>query len=260
MKQLSIILAFLTFACGSLLRAQGVYDKKDKYASYFGIVAAPVIPTNFLGTKTTVFSDPTGQMTTTFDQKTGFTFGGVVRIGLTKRFSIETGLSQIRRTYEVTHSIPDSSVYAQKKFSLVSYDIPLNGLVYIQATENTFMSAALGVSVSHYPSDIQDTIRYSNDFGLVQQGRRTERTYFSLNAGIGYEWRTEKAGTFYIGGSAKVPFKPIMFGFGILTRYSSSNKLAAYAPVDGNFLSVELRYFLPALKIKDPEFKGGPIE
>lgn len=251
------LFALLALVFSSALTAQ---EKGDKFPSYFGVVVAPVFPNNFLGTKTTVFSDSTQTLTTTFDQKTGFMFGASVRIGLTKRFSIETGLTQIRRNYSVSFAVPDSNLYADKTFSFVSYDIPLNGLVYVQMTDEIYMNAALGISITHYPSDIRDTIRPPGKNILVQEGRRINRTYFAFNAGIGFEYRTEKSGTFYIGGSGKIPFRPIFFGVGILDNYNSTKRYVSYDPVDGSFLSIDVRYYLPTIKNKGKQFTKGPID
>jgi len=234
--------------------------KRDKFPSYFGLVASPVFPSGFLGSKTTVFSDTTQTMTTTFSQTTGFMFGASVRIGLTKLISLETGLTQIRRNFHVGMSIPDSSIQSQKTFSFVSYDLPLNALIYVQMTENVFMNASLGMSIAHYPSDIRDTIQPGGKDFLVQEGRRTKRTYFAVNAGIGFEYRTLKSGTFYIGGGGKIPLMPIMFGVGILKEAGSSKHLLSYEPVDGSFLSLDLRYYFPNVRNKGTQSIPGPIE
>jgi len=255
-----ILSACFSVLLGCYFSAAQPREKRDKFPSYFGLIAAPVFPTNVLGDKTSIFRDSTQTMTTTFNQKTGYMFGASVRIGLTKRISIETGLTQIRRNFSVNHSIPDSSVLETKTFSFVSYDIPINGLVYVQLTENIYMNAALGVSISHYPSDIIDTIRPGGKNFLTQEGRRIKRTWFSFNAGIGFEYRTEKSGTFYIGGAGKVPLLPIMFGVGIMNQVGTSQRLVAYGPVDGSYLSVDIRYYFPNLRNKGTQFKPGPIE
>lgn len=234
-------------------------QKRDKFPSYFGLIAAPVFPTNFIGNKTSTFKDSTGGMTTNFTQKTGFMFGASARIGLTKLISIETGISQIRRNFDVDMYIPDSSLHSKKAFSFVSYDIPINALIYVQMSEKVFMNAALGVSVTHYPSDIRDTV-LNGKYQLVQEGRRIKRTHFAINAGIGFEYRTEKSGTFYIGGSGKIPFLPIMFGVGVLRRTNTSSRLVTYGPVDGSFLSIDVRYYLPNVRRKGVQFKPGPVE
>lgn len=254
MKSFTLLVLF-----SALVLRVSAQEDRDKFPSYFGLIVAPVIPSNFLGNKTTSFRDTAQQMTTTFDQRTGLMFGASVRLGLARRFSIETGITQIRRNFNVKHSLPSEGLEAEKNFSFVSYDIPINGLVYIQLGEGVFMNAALGISVSHYPSDIRDTIR-QGVFQYVQEGRRTASTYFALNAGLGFEYRVPKVGTFYLGASGKVPLKPIMFGVGIINNVDSGAKVSAYAPVEGNFFSIDLRYYLPNIRNKGPQFRGGPVE
>ena len=102
---------FMILFCAVSLLSFGQKRKKDRFPSYFGIVASPVIPNNFIGAVHTELLDSSGSMTTDFHNKWGFTFGATIRIGLTKNISLETGISQVRRIYNVGVSIPDSNIY-----------------------------------------------------------------------------------------------------------------------------------------------------
>jgi hypothetical protein len=239
---------------------QQTKKKRDRFPSYFGLTVAPIFPSNFIGSKTSTFIDSTGGMTTVFNQKTGFTFGGSVRIGITKLISIETGIYQVRRNFETNISIPDSNVYGSKTLSFINYDIPINALIYVQLAEDWYMNAALGISITQYPSDVRDSIVPGGKNFLQVEGRRVERTHFATNASIGFEWRTKKAGTFYLGMSGKIPFRPIMLGVGIMKQYSNSNKLISYGRVDGSYFSLDLRYYIPTTRLKGKQFQNGPVE
>lgn len=244
---LTVILA-ISFSFGVL--AQAKKTKKEKFPSFFGLIAAPVIPNNFIGQKTTSFQDSSQSLTTTFDQKIGFNFGACVRFGITKNISIETGISQVRRNFDVHFSQPDSAINTTKRLSFVNYDIPINAVFYVQLSKQTYMSAALGASITHYPSDVHDAVEEGQSKILISEGRRTKRTYFAANASIGFEYRTPKSGTIYIGGSGKVPVLPILFGVGIVEQSNTSNRFVSYAPVNGSYFSIDVRYFIPATKKK----------
>lgn len=224
-------------------------EKKERFPTYFGIIASPVIPNNFIGELHTEMSDQSGTMTADFRAKCGFTFGGTIRIGLTRNISLETGLAQVRRIYRAAVSLPDYSISVDKKLSFVNYDLPINALFYVRMTDKWLMDASLGVSVVHYPSDTQDSIFPAAKKTIFIQGRRTERTYFAFNAGIGFEYRTEKAGTFFLGFGAKVPFKQPLFGVSIF-REEGTFKQSAYKPISAGYFTVDFKYFIPTPKKK----------
>lgn len=245
---------FIFIFCSLFAFAQK--KKKDRFPSYFGIVASPVIPNNFIGSVHTEMKDETQAMTLDFHNKWSYTFGATARIGLTKTFSIETGISQVRRHYSTTVSLPDSGILVSQKLAFINYDIPLNGLFYVQLADKWFMDASLGISITHYPSDVQDTALIPKK-SIIVQGRRTERTYFALNAGIGFEYRTFKAGTFFLGVGAKVPLKSPLFGVGIIKTSGEGTLFSAYKPLTSGYFTIDFKYFIPTIKRKDDK-KSNP--
>ncbi len=224
-------------------------EKKERFPSYFGIVVSPVIPNNFIGKIHTTFKDSTQNMGVDFHNRWGYTFGATARIGITKFLSIETGISQVRRHYTASVSIPDSGLHVSQKLAFINYDIPLNALFYVKLSEKWYMDASLGVSLTHYPSDVQDTVLPKAKKTVVVQGARTNRTYFAINAGIGFEFRTEKAGTFFLGAGAKVPVKPPLFGVAIVKTSGMGNDYFAYKPLSAGYFTLDFKYFIPRIKL-----------
>jgi hypothetical protein len=81
-----------------------------------------------------------------------------------------------------------------------------------------------------------------------------------MNANVGFEFRTEKNGFFYLGGVARVPFKPL-FDLYVQYDYTGTDyQSILHGPVDGSFLSIELKYFFPNIKNKGLQFQDGPVE
>ena len=81
-----------------------------------------------------------------------------------------------------------------------------------------------------------------------------------MNANVGFEFRTEKNGFFYLGGVARVPFKPL-FDLYVQYDYTGTDyQSIMHGTVDGSFLSIELKYFFPNIKNKGIQFQKGPIE
>lgn len=257
-----ICIVLLIILLPSNASAQQEKRKKDRFPSYFGLTVAPIFPSDFIGQKKTVFQDSTQRMESVFNQKAGLTFGASVRIGITKLISIETGLYQVRRNFDVSCNFPDSNIVSSSNLGFVNYDIPLNALMYVQLSEKWYMNAALGFSITHYPSDVL-TQQELSPFLVAYRGMRVNRTYFGAGSGIGFEYRTKKSGAFYFGGSVKIPFNPIMIGVTDVERSLTSNKVRAVKRINGSYFSLELRYYLPSNLLKNnkqPNFNNGPIE
>jgi hypothetical protein len=78
-----------------------------------------------------------------------------------------------------------------------------------------------------------------------------------INGNFGVEYRTKKSGIFNLGGSVRIPLQPL---FQYIAAYSNqSYRTGAIADVNGSYLSLDLKYFLP-LKRGNAEIKKGPIE
>lgn len=251
-------LLMLTLA--STFYGWGQKRKEDRFPSYFGIVVSPVVPNNFIGDKRTEMQDTSGQMYAAYNYRTGVTFGAVVRIGLTKTISLETGISQVRRNYKVDVNMPDSGFYGSENLAFINYDIPINALFYVQLSERWYMNAAIGFSLTEYPTDSRDLIALSNLTTASVEARRTNRLYYAANAGLGFEFRTEKAGTFYLGGGAKVPFKDPFYGVVLATTSSKGDRLIAYNPISAGYFTVDFRYFIPYQKKTDDSHVKPIIE
>jgi len=165
----------------------------------------------------------------------GYCVGMVIRKGITNRISFESGINYVKRNYDL--SITDSSNNRESDFSIIGYEIPLQGLVFIQLSDYIFMDAALGVSLDFYPSDIRTYDTYFNHYSA-------RRSWFSpgLLANLGWEYRTEKIGYFYIGASYHRPFEYTYFSF-IMYPDDKIPLAQSKTELQGNYLTVDFRYF-----------------
>jgi hypothetical protein len=172
--------------------------------------------------------------------QSGYCVGMVIRKGLTETWSLETGINFVRRNYEL--QLNDSVVSENILFKLVSYQIPLQGLVFIQLSDYIFMDVSMGMAVDFYPSDIAT-------FGerFFHSSTRVSWMSSSVLANIGWEYRTEKNGYFYLGASYNRPFNSIMRSF--FKRPNNDYGPEEYIDLRGNYLTLDLRYFFHS----DPE-------
>src|SRR4051812_10972107 len=87
-----------------------------------GIEYKPIFPVGFLRTGTQTVVD-TG-VNYAMSLKSGFNGGMVIRKGFTKLIAAETGISYVKRRYEL--NITDSSHRESSQFRIIGYEIPLS--------------------------------------------------------------------------------------------------------------------------------------
>ena len=254
---MKLILVLLFASCTLATVAQ---SKRTKVPSYFGFQIRPVFPTRFIGEPELTLSTEAGDsvnVSTTLSQKIGYSFGGTVRAGVTKLIAIETGINFTQRHFDSKMSIPDSNIYGSNDLTFISYDIPVNVLFYIRLAEKWYMNASLGVAMSYSPTDVGTYTAPNGPHEFRHYGLVRKKVNFDLNANVGFEFRTEKSGFFYLGGSGRVPFAPI---FDLLFEYTNEGfSRTIVGEVDGSFLSIDFKYFFPVIKNKGAQFKPGPI-
>jgi hypothetical protein len=229
--------------------------KRNQVPSYFGLQAKPIIPVRIFGAGPVTLTNDMLEATVT--PLWGYSFGGVVRAGISKRFAIETGLNIVQRNYRTDYFVPDSNFTAETTLGVVSYDVPLNALVYIQLSKQWFMNTSMGVSGNFYPSNVRkDDNGYPHMF--MTEGRRKSWVRLAFNANVGFEWRTNKAGFFYLGGSFQLPFGGI---FDIAPAYKYKNiNYPIFGEMNGTYVTVDFKYFLPVIERKGKQFQDGPVE
>ncbi|MBK9419998.1 MAG: hypothetical protein IPN44_02980 [Flavobacteriales bacterium] len=202
----------------------------------FGIQLKPVIPFGFFEPITTLEQ---GTLASTVELKGGLAFGMVVRTGLTKAISLEVGIDQITRRYDVALSNDTNDYHGSTQIRFVGYELPVTCLVYIRLGEKTWMNNALGLSMDFYPSDAVRNF----DSGQVYYYRRNW-AQLGIVGNIGVEYRTERSGYFYLGGTFHRPFQDLA-----LAEVTWADQYQNYRPyrmskfLSGSYLTVDLRYF-----------------
>lgn len=170
----------------------------------------------------------------------GFAFGMNVRVGVTNMISFETGLGQIQRRFSYTVE-NDTAAYAESaSIRYTGYELPVMGLVFIRLGEKTWMNTALGASLDFYPSDVEG---YLENGSIYMFRRRWAQG--SVIGNLGFEYRSDKSGIFYLGATYHRPFNDLALAdltytyFGPPTRKDFTERLS----VAGSYLTVDLRYY-----------------
>ncbi len=207
-----------------------------------GLQYKPLVPSKFFRSGDINFGD--NNIDYSILPKMSFSGGMVIRRGFTKNFSLESGINFVRRNYDLKVENKDVSFAALKNFSIVGYEIPTLGLVFIRLGEKIFMDAAFGASVDFFPSDVGTSEYYvSNDIKIESIAVRNHNRWIqaSLLANLGYEYRTEKHGYFYFGSSFHRPFSYNYLSTVKYTNGTFSEKAAV--EITGNYLTFDFRYF-----------------
>lgn len=253
MRKLLLVILLLS---SSTSFAQNKPKKKERFPSYFGVQVRPVFPTRYVGEPSVTLINQ--EFSTTITQKMGYSFGGTVRAGLTKLLAFETGINFTQRQYGISMSVADSNVFATNDLTFISYDVPLNGLVYVQLSEKFYMNASMGAALMFKPTSVGILTLPGGKYSFTHTGVVSSKGAIDFNANVGFEYRTEKSGFFYLGGSARIPFQPV---FDMVAQYKYDGyKNTVYGSVDGTFLAIDFKYFFPNIQNRGIQFQDGPIE
>ncbi len=252
-----LILAIFLFGIDPFFSQLG--EKKEKFPILFGLQARILQPSEFLGPSTSTLLD--GGFSSSLNQKTGFSYGALIRADYTKSISLEVGLNYIQRQFNAQMNYTDSvtSISDSNKLTFINYEIPLTGIVKIQMGQKLFATAGLGPSFSYKPTNVALIDQPGGPHTFYHSGT-VKKFGIDLNAQIGFEFRTRKSGIYYIGGAVKVPTSYLFNWGGKYSKQNSSQYFIDFTKVNGAFLTVDLRYYLPKIKNSGLQFIKGPIE
>ena len=233
-------------------------SENPKVKAYFGLQYKPLIAGDFIGSSRLLLKNDTLQGE--FTQQLGSSFGGVIRVQFKKNIALETGINQVQRYYNIQFTQLDSSITTNKSLKIVAFDIPVNALFFVKLYDKVYMNTSLGPSLVFNPSNVATTNIYNKYNVFRAEGRMRSVFAVEMNANLGFEYRTEKSGFFYLGASARVPFKPI---FDVAVSHENTvthQKMVLYGNMTGTYISFDIRYFFPYNKYKTSNKIDMPIE
>lgn len=213
-------------------------SKKGKKKEYvFGAQIKPIIPINYFGAGPLDLSDSVTNLS--INPKLGYSIGMVLRRDFTKLFSFETGINYTRRNFDIVATEPKRDTSDIADFGFVSYQIPIQALVYIRLAEKFYMNASGGLGVDWYASSVIS----NGENGLIQHvSIKKYWMHFSVLANVGFEYRTEDNGRFYLGASFVNPLKPIT-NTTVKYNYIDAKFQRYETQLNGTYITIDLRYF-----------------
>ncbi|MEY2938841.1 MAG: hypothetical protein RL062_1430 [Bacteroidota bacterium] len=237
MKNKTIILFLLILFFGDVASAQ-------KSQTTLGIQLRPMVPSKFFGTGPAYQNSDS--ISATLYNHLGWNAGVVLRQGLNKMWSIETGISMVQRNYKMDFESQRFHIQQSLSYQMIGYEIPLQALIYVQLGEQWYMNGSGGVSFDFYPSNLQKFGSGVSDTAFIDMSIKTYRQNWmmpSILANLGFEYRTPHKGYYYVGASYHRPLSQIAVSdLRIESRGSGNDQLFA---LNGTYLTLDLRYFLP---------------
>jgi hypothetical protein len=217
-----------------------------------GLQFKPMVPMKF------IIEEPEVQTADEFSSEVaprfGMSMGMVIRRGLNKMWSLESGINFVQRNFEMTTNHTFMPEKRTMNYRMISYEIPLQALVYVKLTDELYMNASGGVAFNFYPSNIEtfDNERIDTTaFDFHAKTIRHSWLQFSLLANYGFEYRTKDKGYFYLGVSYSRPFTSIATS--VLSAQYNRDPARMDHPLKGDYLTLDLRYFFhekPERRIK----------
>jgi hypothetical protein len=214
----------------------------QKGLTSFGIQFKPIVPVSYFKAGPINLSD--SLVNIDIKQQTGYSMGMIIRHNITNLISFETGINYVRRNYAVAATSKIGTLNDQLEFGFVNYEIPLQALVYVQLSKRLFMNVSSGIGLNAYPSHV---ISFGDNLLLEQLSLRGRIIGLSYLANIGFEYKTEEKGNFYLGTSLVTPLSPIT-ETQIKYEYQNANFTEFTSFLNGNYITIDLRYFFPAEK------------
>ena len=240
-------------------------EKENVQTLSAGIEFRPIFPIDFLNTGSQQVSN--NNFSVGIAPKFSFSAGMIIRYGFHKRFALETGLNFVQRNYDLNVSRdsvpalgtnPASAAFSSAtNFTVIGYEHPIKLLFFVQVADAIFLNAAAGLQFTFFPSDIYTTNEdKSNELQSFEHygarlgfAGKTGSDGFIHGGGImnlGMEYRTKKAGYFYLGGTYHIPFADV-YRSRIQYRDESNpvpnDERVQELFLNGSYLTFDVRYF-----------------
>jgi len=232
----SKIILFLFFASFLSASAQN--------KTTFGLQYKPIIPAAYFNSSDV--SKSSEEYSFNLTPKYSNSFGMVIRQKINATFSIESGLNYIQKNHKLSISNNTIGLDDYTTFGMRSYELPLQVLTYVRASEYWYLNVAFGISHNVLASDIFSEGEKLD--GFYQNTYRKNGGYRALLANIGMEYRTEEKGHYYFGASLHRPWGEIgriypEYKKDEVTFNDENFEDMFFIDMLGTFVTIDLRYF-----------------
>tara|TARA_B110000438_G_C15554374_1_gene538363 strand:- start:3 stop:701 length:699 start_codon:yes stop_codon:yes gene_type:complete len=229
MKRRILIIIFFCFVFSA---------KPQNNKTTFGLQYKPIIPAAYFNSSN--INKSSGTYDFNLIPKYSNSFGMVIRRKINKAFLLESGLNYIQRNFKLLSTNNNIGLDDFTNFSMRSYELPIQLLTYVRASEYWHLNLAFGISHNVLASDV---FSYGEENqGYYQNAYRKSGGYKALLANVGMEYRTKTKGNYYFGTSLHRPWEAIAKIYpDDKTNFNSDDKFSL--DMLGNFVTIDFRYF-----------------
>lgn len=236
-----------------------IKSEKEKFPTSFAFQVRGLANNRVMEGPVTELNNDT--VLSTIRMRNGFSFSAIIRQQFTDNLGLEIGLIHNKRYYDVSGSVLNGNSAYGTDFAFTNYEIPVNGLAFIRFSRKVYSNVGLGVSFVYKPSNVYARVAdFDANRSFTFEGFAFKRFNLNINGQYGVEYRSEKAGTFYLGGSLSIPTAPL---FSFISVYKSPDegiRTDQGITMRSPYFSIDLRYYLPKIKNKGIQPNQGPIE
>ncbi|TVR78658.1 MAG: hypothetical protein EA412_08240 [Chitinophagaceae bacterium] len=197
MSRIGIMAIFLLIFLGKTYSQSHEWETEG---ASFGFQIQPIIPNDMFR-----FRGETRNVQGTdfsLNPNPGYVAGAVIRFGVHRRFTLETGINYVRRPYEAIIET-DGDTY-RLDLRIISYELPLSATYHVRLGQQLYLTSTAGLSLYFLPSNLF----VGENPASIAAARRNWFTP-SAKAATGFEYRTENSGYFYIGPSYQFFFRDL---------------------------------------------------
>jgi len=171
--------------------------------------------------------------------KLGYSYGMIVRKPVAKKVSFEGGINYLKRQYQFGVNDLDSSFSTTAEFAIIEYEIPISAMVHVRLSDQIYMNNSAGISMNIFKRseiELDDDVFYAFN--------RKAWMNFALIANIGWEYRTDHSGYFYLGSSYQLPFSKIIE---MTADYKKIGGVEEFrTEINLGFFTLDLKYYFAA--------------
>jgi len=235
--RIKIIIFFIFILAGKIF-------SQDKYVT-FGLQVEPLIPSDLIRSNNVkAFAQ---EVEFSADPLSGFGYGANVSFHFHPKMAIQSGINYLKRDSKIVSLEPDGFTL-DLQYTIDNFEIPLTFNYYIRLGEKLYMDGSLGLSFQFLPGEVKAREFLQNTTGgyIYDFSQLSARNYWVMpvfRGGFGFEYRTEKSGSFYVGPVFRL-FSTLYYTQIIYVHNDINISNLVIEPVS-DYFSISVRYIFP---------------
>ena len=120
----------------------------NSLSTKMGIQFKPILPSAYFDASS--IAENRDDFYFTLATKQSYSLGMIVRKEVNKTFAVEYGINYIQQNFALDVSNNIHNISDVTKFGIRSYELPVQGLVYVKISTEIYLNAAFGFSYNVY--------------------------------------------------------------------------------------------------------------